>query len=130
VTVGNWKRGEFVADVFEGEFKAVSEPRGIFNGVRAIAKLFSHFSVALQITLGVLGKEFPGGVEMSVFADAGEDIENLAAGGARVLDAVGGDHWEAMRFREVAELLVGAIFSAEEMALDFHVDVFAAERID
>src|SRR5437764_11714651 len=35
-----------------------------------------------------------------------------------------------MLFREIAELLVHALFAADEMALDFDVNIFAAEGID
>ena len=127
---GNGEGWELIADIFEGEFKAVGEPGGIFNGVGAIAEIFSHFGVALEMALGVLGKEFSGSVEMGVFADAGKDIEHLAAGGAGVLDTVCGDDRQAMHFREIAELLVNAILAPHEMALDLDVNVFAAENVD
>ena len=99
-------------------------------GVEAIGKEGAHFGVALEMSLGVLGEEFACGVEMSVFADAGKDIEHLAARGTGILHAVGGDHRQAKMFRQIAELLVTPIFAAQEMALDFDVDVFAAERVD
>jgi hypothetical protein len=82
------------------------------------------------MALGILSEEVAGGIEMGVFADAGEHVEDLAAVGARVLDAVGGDHTQAMVFGQIAELLVDAIFAAEEMALDFDVNVFAPEDVD
>ena len=130
MTVGNRKRREFVADVFEGKLKAIGETLGVFNGVEAIRKQGAHFRIALQMAFGVLGKEFAGGIEMGVFADAGEDVENLAAVRARILDAVRRDHTQAMLFRQIAELLVHALFAAKKMPLNFDVDVFAAEGVD
>ena len=82
------------------------------------------------MAFGVLGEEFAGGIEMSVLADAGENVEDLTATRARVLDAVRGDNRQAMLFRQVAELLIDAIFAAEEVPLDFDVNVFAAEDVD
>ena len=41
---------------------------------------------------------------MGVFADAGEDVENLAATGARILHAVRGDNRQPIMFRQIAEL--------------------------
>jgi len=82
------------------------------------------------MALGVLGEEFAGGIKMGVFANTGEDVENLAAIGAGVLNAVGGDYWQAMLLREIAETLVHALFAAKEMPLDFDLNIFAAERVD
>src|SRR2546423_11407138 len=82
------------------------------------------------MALGVLSEEFAGGIEMSVFADAGENVEDLAAIGPRILDAVRGDYRQTMLFGEIAQLLVHALFTAEEMTLDFDVDVFAADGVD
>ncbi len=82
------------------------------------------------MTLGVLSKEFARGIEMSVLADAGENVEDLSAIRARVLDAVRGNQRQAMLFREIAKPLVHAFFAAEEVALDFDVNVVAAEGVD
>jgi len=82
------------------------------------------------MALGVLREEFASRIEMGVLADAGENVEDLPAVWACVLDAVRGDDPQAKLFRQIAELLVQAVFATEEMPLDFNVNVFAAERID
>jgi hypothetical protein len=82
------------------------------------------------MALGILGEKFAGGIEMGVFSDTGENVEDLPAIGTRVLDAVRGDHLEAMLFREIAELPVPLVFATKEVALDFGVNVFAAEDVD
>jgi hypothetical protein len=130
MAVGDREGREFVADVFERELEAVREALGVLDGLRAIAKEGAHFGVALEMALGILSEEFAGGVEMSVFANAGKNVEDLPAIRARVLDAVRGDHGQAMLFREIAELLVYPIFAAKKVALDFDVNVFATEDVD
>jgi hypothetical protein len=82
------------------------------------------------MAFGVLGEKSAGGIEMGVFANAGENVEDLATGRTRVLDSVRGDDRQAKLFRQIAELLIGAIFAAEEMPLNFDVNVFAAEDVD
>jgi hypothetical protein len=82
------------------------------------------------MAFGVLGEEFAGGIEVGVLADAGENIEHLPPGRARVLNAVGRDNWKAKLFREIAELLVDPIFAANKMPLDLDVNIFATKRVD
>src|SRR3954470_659672 len=82
------------------------------------------------MALGVLSEQFAGGIKMRVFADAGENVEDLATVSTRVLNAVRRDDWQTMLLRKIAELLVQVIFAAHEVALDFDVNVFAAEGID
>jgi len=130
VAAGDGKRGEFVSDVFEGKFEALSEAGGVFDGVEPIGEIFSHFGVALEMSLRIAGQEFARGVEMGVLADTGEDVENLAAIRAGILHAVRGNNRQAEMFRQIAEFLVTAIFPAEKMPLNFDVDVIAAEDAD
>jgi len=82
------------------------------------------------MALGVLSEDFAGGIEMGVFADASEDVEDLPAVWARVLDAVRGDHGQTELFRQIAELLVQAVFATETMPLDFYADIFATKDVD
>jgi hypothetical protein len=82
------------------------------------------------MALGVLGKEFARGIEMSVLADTGENVEDLPAIRARILDAVRGDNREPMLFPQIAELLVHTFFAAQKMALDFDPDIVPTKNID
>jgi hypothetical protein len=82
------------------------------------------------MSLGVLSEELAGGIEMSVLADAGEDVEHLPAGRARVLDAVRRDDRQTMLFGQITELPVHAIFAPKKVTLDFDVNVFATEGVD
>ena len=82
------------------------------------------------MAFSVLSEELSGGVEMSVLANAGEHIEDLATIRTRVLHAVRGDDAQAMLFRQIAEVPVHPIFTAQKMALDFDVNVFAVEGVD
>ena len=91
MAIRNGKRRELVADVFEGKLETIGEPLGVFDDLETVGEERAHLGVALEMALGVLGEAFAGSIEMGVLADTGKNVEDLAAIGARVLDAVGGD---------------------------------------
>ena len=122
--------GEFVADVFERELETIREALGIGDGFGQIAKERTHFTIALQVAFGVLREETAGGVEMGVFADAGEDVENFAAARSGVLHAVAGDHREAKFPGEIEQGAIGSFFTAHEVPLNLHVNVVVAETVE
>src|SRR5205809_2939403 len=82
------------------------------------------------MTLGVLSQEFAGGIEMGVFPDAGEDVEDLASIWACILDTIGRNDGQGKLSRQIAQSLIDAIFASQEMALDLDVHVFAAKGVD
>src|SRR4051812_41445829 len=67
---------------------------------------------------------------MGVLANAGENIEGLAAVWTRISHTVGRDYRQAMMFRQVKESPVDPIFPTQEMPLDFNKDIFGTEEVD
>ncbi len=67
----------------------VGEAHRVVDGLRKIAEEFCHGGGVFEMTLAILGQQFAGGVEMSVMADAGEEIEYLTARWFGIKDAVG-----------------------------------------
>src|SRR5436189_2844689 len=67
---------------------------------------------------------------MGMIADAGEDIEDLAAIGTRVTNAVGCEQWQVCLIGESNEETVEAIFTASMMPLQFNIDLIVPERLD
>src|SRR5437868_10557017 len=82
------------------------------------------------MSLGVLSQQFTGGIEMGVFADAGENVGHLAAIGFCILHSVSGEERQAKMIREINKLVVDLVFTANEMSLNFHENIFATESID
>src|ERR1044072_7531370 len=67
---------------------------------------------------------------MGVLANAGENIECLPAVRTGILHPVRRDDEEPKMFREIRELPVDPIFSAQEMTLNFDEDVLAPKDVD
>src|ERR1044072_4504795 len=67
---------------------------------------------------------------MGVLANAGENIECLPAVRTGILHPVRRDDEEPKMFREIRELPVDPIFSAQEMTLNFDEDVLAPKDGD
>ncbi len=130
MSIGDRKRRELVADVFEGKFEAIGDARRVVDCIEAIGKKSAHFGVALQMSFRVLAQELARRIEMGVFADAGEDVEDLPADRARVPHPIGRDDRQATLFRQIAEGLIDPIFAAQEMALNLDADVVATEDVD
>ena len=62
--------------------------------------------------------------------DAGEHVEERALPGRREPHAVGGDHRHAKGAGQLGQRLVVAFLVAEQMALQLHAHVVAAEQAD
>jgi hypothetical protein len=82
------------------------------------------------MAFGVLCQQLTGGVEMGVLANAGKDIEDLAPGGRGVLHSIGGEEREPVMTRQIQAWLVGAIFSAKTMPLNFYKNIFTTKGVD
>src|SRR6266481_9094854 len=82
------------------------------------------------MTLGILGKQFAGGVEMRVFANAGENVQHLASVRLRVLHAVCGDERQLIRARKLDQFAIDAVFAANEVPLKFDKNIFVSEDVD
>ncbi len=67
-------------------------------------------------------------VEIRVMADAGEDIEHLAALRCGMADPIGGEQGEAGVRGEGDKALIENLFPAQEMALDFDEDIARGQR--
>ena len=79
------------------------------------------------MALGIAGEKSSGGRERAVMADAGEDIEHFALRRLRVANAIGGEQRQIQFARDFEGRLVARFFFAAEMALQFDVNIVAAE---
>ena len=82
------------------------------------------------MALGVLGQQFSGGIEMGVFADAGENIQDLAPVRLRILHPIGREERQPSAPRKIDQLPIYPLFAAKEMPLNFDENIFAAKGID
>src|SRR4051812_47566677 len=98
--------------------------------LRQITKHFSHFALALEMPLCILGQQFPGGIQMSVFTDTGKDVYYFTAVRFGVLDTVSRQQRQAKMVSQIDQLLILSFFTAHEVALDFNEDVCATEGVD
>src|SRR5262249_40983880 len=88
MTGWHWIFGKFVPEIFERERESLSQARRVFNCFRQIRENRSHLSIALQMAFGVLGQQFSGSIQMSVLADASENIQYFASVELRVFHSV------------------------------------------
>ena len=82
------------------------------------------------MAFGILREQFAGGIEMGVFANTGENIQDFASVRPGVLHTVCRDERQSMRARQIDQFSINAFFAANEMALKFDENVFASERVD
>ena len=82
------------------------------------------------MAFGILCKQFAGGIEICVFANTGENIQDFASVRPGVLHTVCSDERQLMRARQIDQFSIDAFFAANEMTLKFDENVFAAECID
>ena len=82
------------------------------------------------MAFGILREQFAGGIKMRVFANTGENIQDFASVRLGVLHTVCSDERQSMRARQIDQFSINAFFAANEMALKFNENVFAAERVD
>ncbi len=77
--------------------------------------------------LGVLREHFAGSIEMRVFANASEDVENFPSVRPRVLHAIRRQDRQSIMSGKIDKLSVNAFFATEKMPLHFDEDIFAPE---
>jgi len=82
------------------------------------------------MALGILGEQFAGGIEMRVFANAGENIQYLATVRLRVLRSVCGQERQSKCECKIDQFAIGAFFTANEMPLKLNKNISAAEGVD
>jgi hypothetical protein len=80
--------------------------------------------------LAVAGEKFSDGIEMRVLANAGENIDDLAAVRGRILDAVRSEKRQMITVRQIDQPTIDLFFAADEVPLKFNENIFAAESID
>jgi len=95
-----------------------------------IAKQLLHFGSALQMSLGVSCQECSGHIQMRVFANAGEDIENLSPVRLGVLHAIRGQDRQSILRGKIDKFTVHPFFAANEMPLEFDKNIFVPESVD
>src|SRR5438045_1804535 len=104
--------------------------RCVLNCFRQIRENSAHFAIALQMAFGILCEQFAGGIEMCVFANTGENIQDFASVRPGVLHTVCSDKRQLMRARQIDQFSINAFLAANEMALKFNKNIFPAEDID
>ena len=82
------------------------------------------------MAFGILREQFAGGIQMRVFANTGENIQDFASVRLGVLHTVCSDERQSMRARQIDQFSINAFLAANEMSLKFNENVFAAECID
>ena len=87
--------GKAVAQVVEGEDEPLRQLLGVAEKVGSIREEGLHRPGRLQVPLGVLAQEAPGGGQRLLLADAGEGVEQGPALRVGVANAVGGHGLEA-----------------------------------
>ena len=82
------------------------------------------------MTLGVLGEQFSGEIEVGVLANAGENIQHLTSVWFGILHPVGRDQGQAKFRSEINQHAINPIFASQKMPLNFDIDILATERIN
>ena len=82
------------------------------------------------MALGILGEQFAGRIEVSVLANAGENIQHLASVCLGILDTVRGEEWQVICARKVDQLAIKAFLAANEMPLELNENIFATKHAD
>ena len=80
--------------------------------------------------LAVLCEQFPRRIKVCVLANTGENVENVASSGLRILDAVRRQDRQSIMRGKIDKLPVDPLFTAQEVPLNFNVNIFASERVD
>ena len=65
------------------------------------------------MSLAVLGEEFSSGIQMRVFANTGENIENFAPVRLCVLHPIRGQNGQSIRARKIDQLPIDPLLSAK-----------------
>src|SRR6266480_3075385 len=130
VTGRHWKLGKFIAKSLQRKGEPLSQARRVFNCFRQIAKEFAHFAIAFQMPLAVSSEQFPSGIQVRVFANTGENIENLPAVRPGILHAICRQDRQSIGAREIEKLTVNAFFSAKEVSLDLYINVITTKSVD
>ncbi len=130
LALGHGIAREFVAEIVEGEFQAGGKFLRIGDGFGQVGEELLHLLRGFQKALGVAGEQASGGGESAVVADGGEGVAQFAGFGGGVADSVGGEQRKIQRAGDVDCGAVAGFFFALEMALQFDVDVIAAENAD
>ena len=79
---------------------------------------------------GISRQQFSGGIEMSVFTNAGENIQHLASVWFRVLHAICGDERQPICAGEINQFAIDAVLAPKEMPLNFNENIFTTESIN
>ena len=82
------------------------------------------------MAFGVAGEQASGGRKRAMVADRGEGVAEFASLGSGVADAVGGEQRKIQGTGEIDRGAIAGFFFAMEMALQFDVDILAAEDAD
>ena len=125
---GNRIGGKLIAEVVQAKLQATGKNFRGGNGLGKIGEKRRHFRVRLEMALGIAAQQAAGVREHTVMANAGEDIQQLALLGQRVRDAISSQQRQLQLSRDGHRSLVARFLFAAEMALQFDVNIFPAER--
>src|SRR6266487_627381 len=130
VTGRDRELGKFITKILQRKRESLSQPRRVFDCFREIAKEFAHFAIAFQMSLAVLGEQFPSGIQMRVFATTCENIEKLSPVRPGVLHTVRRQDRQSIMIRKIKKLTVNAFFSAKEVSPDLYINVITTKSVD
>jgi hypothetical protein len=82
------------------------------------------------MAFGISRDQFAGGIQMRVFANTGENIQDFTSVRLGVLHTVCSDERQSMRARQIDQFSINAFLAAYEMPLKYNENVFPAEAID
>src|ERR1041385_4829213 len=82
------------------------------------------------MALGILGEQFAGGIQMRVFANTGENIQDFASVRPGVLHTICSDERQSMRPRQIDQFAINAFFTTDEMALKLNKNILGTEGVD
>ena len=117
-----------VSQVFQSEFQARGKNFGVGDGFGNIPKQPGHLGRALHVALGVTGEQASGGGQRAVMAERGKNVEHFSFLRQRVANAVGRQQRQSRGARDFESGLIARLFFAGKMALQFDIDIFAAEK--
>ena len=130
MALGDGVARKFVAQVGEAELQPRGDFEGVGEGLGQVGKEALHFGGGFDVALGVALEQPSGFGQGDVVADAGEDVEQLALRRGGVGGAVGGHQRDAERAGAFGDGLIVGLFIAVVVALEFGVEVVAAEDVE
>src|SRR5882724_176548 len=82
------------------------------------------------MSFAVSGEQFPCSIQMRMFANTGENIEDLSPVRSGILHTVRSQDRQSIMRGKIDKLLINTFLSANEMALKFNKNILTSECLD